>query len=149
MTAQEQAHRREGLPAREARKIADSWWAVILTAQSQEDLREIVAFIARNNPERARTSGNTLIDQALLLGMQPEMGCVVPEQDDPAINKPGASGNGRATVPVAVETSSLATGTIALPFDRRRGGLRRATLQSIVAVNEGSICRREACFSFR
>jgi toxin ParE1/3/4 len=62
-------------------------WPVILTPQSQEDLREIVSFIARNSPERARVFGNTLIDKALSLGTQPEMGRVVPEQDDPAVRE--------------------------------------------------------------
>ncbi len=62
-------------------------WPVILTPQSQDDLREIVSFIARDNSERARTFGNTLVDKALSLGAQPEMGRVVPEQDDPAVRE--------------------------------------------------------------
>jgi len=38
---------------------------VILTPQSQKDLQSIVAFIARDNPERAKSFGNELIDKAL------------------------------------------------------------------------------------
>ena len=60
---------------------------VVFTPQSLDDLQEIVAFIKRDNPERARTFGNTLIDKALLIGTQPEMGRVVPEQDDPAVRE--------------------------------------------------------------
>jgi plasmid stabilization system protein ParE len=37
---------------------------VIFTPQSMDDLKAIVAFIARDNPERARTFGNELIDRA-------------------------------------------------------------------------------------
>ena len=62
-------------------------WPVILTPQSQEDLRKIVLFIARDSPDRARAFGNTLIDKALSIGVHPEMGRVVPEQDDPAIRE--------------------------------------------------------------
>lgn len=61
-------------------------WPVILTTQA-EDLREIVSFIARDNPQRAHTFGNTLIDKALSLGAQPEKGRVVPEQDDLAVRE--------------------------------------------------------------
>ena len=62
-------------------------WPVILTPQSQNDLREIVTFIARDNPERARTFGNLLVDRALSVGPHPEKGRVVPELDDPAVRE--------------------------------------------------------------
>ena len=62
-------------------------WPVILTPQSQDDLREIVFFISRHNRERARNFGNTLIDKALSLGSQPEKGRVVPEQNDPVVRE--------------------------------------------------------------
>jgi toxin ParE1/3/4 len=61
--------------------------AVILTPQSQDDLREIVERIASDNPERARSFGNQLIDKALSLGPLPERGRVVPEADDPAVRE--------------------------------------------------------------
>lgn len=53
-------------------------WPVVLTPQSQDDLREIVTFIARDSPERAQTFGNLLLDKALSLGAHPEMGRVLP-----------------------------------------------------------------------
>ncbi len=56
---------------------------VILTDQSQDDLREIVCFIARDSAEHARRFGNELIDQALSIGNFPEMGRIVPELGDP------------------------------------------------------------------
>ncbi len=52
---------------------------VILTPQSQEDLRGIVSFIARHNPARAKSFGNELIDRALTLAELPERGRIVPE----------------------------------------------------------------------
>lgn len=62
-------------------------WPVILTGQSQNDLREIVAFIARDSSERARQFGSELIDRALALGQFPEMGRAVPEVGDPAVRE--------------------------------------------------------------
>ena len=56
---------------------------VILTPQSQDDLREIVSFIAQDNPGRARSYGNELIDHALTLAELPERGRVVPEIQKP------------------------------------------------------------------
>ncbi len=47
---------------------------VILTPQSIDDLRETVSFIAQHNPERARTFGYELIDQALSLATFPDSG---------------------------------------------------------------------------
>ena len=58
-------------------------WPVILTLQSQDDLREIVSYIARDSPERARKFGDILIDKALFIGTFPEMGQIVPEVGDP------------------------------------------------------------------
>jgi plasmid stabilization system protein ParE len=62
-------------------------WPVILTDQSQFDLREIVSFIARDNPERARSFGKELIDQAISIGDFPEIGRAVPELGDPAVRE--------------------------------------------------------------
>lgn len=62
-------------------------WPVILTNQSQNDLREIVVYIARDDPSAARRFGNQLIDQALSIGEFPEMGRMVPEVDDPAVRE--------------------------------------------------------------
>lgn len=52
---------------------------VILTPQSLNGLEEIVTFIAKNNPDRAGTFGNELIDRALSIAGFPERGRVVPE----------------------------------------------------------------------
>jgi plasmid stabilization system protein ParE len=60
---------------------------VVLTPQSQNDLRAIVTYIAKNNPERARTFGNELIDRALSLATFPELGRVVPEIGEPAVRE--------------------------------------------------------------
>jgi toxin ParE1/3/4 len=55
---------------------------VILTPQSQDDLRQIVSFIAQDNPDRAKSIGNELIDHALTLAELPERGRIVPEISD-------------------------------------------------------------------
>ena len=60
---------------------------VILTPQSIEDLRQAVTVIAHDNPERARTFGNELIDRALSLGTFPERGRVVPEIGELAVRE--------------------------------------------------------------
>lgn len=60
---------------------------VILTPQSQDDLREIVSFIAKHNSQRAKSFGNELIDRALTLGELPERGRVVPEISDPFVRE--------------------------------------------------------------
>jgi toxin ParE1/3/4 len=60
---------------------------VILTPQAQDDLREIVFFIAQHNPERARSFGHELIDHALTLAELPERGRVVPEISEPSIRE--------------------------------------------------------------
>lgn len=62
-------------------------WSVIVTPQAQEDLREIVAFIARDDPDRARNFGNLLLDKALALETLPERGRVVPELGDAAVRE--------------------------------------------------------------
>jgi toxin ParE1/3/4 len=61
-------------------------WPVILTPQSQDDLREIVSYIARDSPDRARRF-NTLIDKALSIGTFPEMGQIVLEVGDPSVRE--------------------------------------------------------------
>jgi addiction module RelE/StbE family toxin len=60
---------------------------VILTPQSLDDLKEIVAYIAKDNPARARTFGNELIDRALSAAKFPERGRVVPEIGEPSVRE--------------------------------------------------------------
>ena len=60
---------------------------VILTPQAQDDLCDIVSFIAESNPERARSFGNELIDRALTLAEMPERGRAVPEISEPSVRE--------------------------------------------------------------
>jgi len=60
---------------------------VILTPQSLDDLQKIVAFIAIDNPGRARTFGNELVDRALATAAFPELDRVVPEVGEPAVRE--------------------------------------------------------------
>jgi toxin ParE1/3/4 len=60
---------------------------VILTPQALEDLQQIVSFIARDNPERARSFGNELIDRALSLANLSERGRITPELSDESVRE--------------------------------------------------------------
>ncbi len=62
-------------------------FSVILTPQSRDDLKHIVVFIARHNPERARSFGHKLVDRALAIGDFPESGRVVPEIGEPSVRE--------------------------------------------------------------
>ena len=54
-------------------------FTIILTPQAIEDLREIVTFIARDNPEKAEEFGYLLCEKTETLGAHPLLGRVVPE----------------------------------------------------------------------
>jgi toxin ParE1/3/4 len=60
---------------------------VVFTPQSLEDLKEIVSFIAKDNPERASAFGHQLIDRALSVDNFPEAGPVVRDIGDPMIRQ--------------------------------------------------------------
>jgi plasmid stabilization system protein ParE len=60
---------------------------VILTPQALEDLQQIVSFIARDNPDRARSFGNELVDRALSLANHPQRGRITPELNDPEVRE--------------------------------------------------------------
>jgi plasmid stabilization system protein ParE len=60
---------------------------VILTPRAIEDLRKIVEYIAADNPGRAFTFGEELLDQALNLGAWPNAGRIVPEVQDPSVRE--------------------------------------------------------------
>jgi len=47
---------------------------VIITPTAVGDLEQIVRYVALDSPERARKFGYALINQALSLGLFPEMG---------------------------------------------------------------------------
>jgi len=50
-------------------------------------LGTVVRYIARENPARARSFGNELVDRALSVGAFPELGRLVPEINDPAVRE--------------------------------------------------------------
>ncbi len=60
---------------------------VILTPQSLADLESIVRHIARDNPARARSFGNQLIDKALSIESLPKRGRIVPELNDSSVRE--------------------------------------------------------------
>ena len=60
---------------------------VILTSPAIEDLRVIAEYIAADNPKRALSFGDELLDRALNLGELPGVGRMVPEIGDSAIRE--------------------------------------------------------------
>lgn len=60
---------------------------VILTPRAIEDLRGVVEFIKADNPVRAASFGEELIDRALAVGELPKAGRIVPEIGDPQVRE--------------------------------------------------------------
>jgi plasmid stabilization system protein ParE len=62
-------------------------YKLIWSPASRDDLRDIVRFIARDNPERAESFGYQLMARTDKLQHQPEIGRIVPEYRDPMIRE--------------------------------------------------------------
>jgi toxin ParE1/3/4 len=62
-------------------------FTIILTPQAIEDLREIVTFIARDNPAKAEEFGYLLCEKTLPLATHPLLGRMVPEFRRPEIRE--------------------------------------------------------------
>jgi plasmid stabilization system protein ParE len=55
---------------------------VLITDRAIEDLKELVAYIARDNPGAAERVGLALIEKFMGLSRHPWLGHVIPGQDD-------------------------------------------------------------------
>jgi len=62
-------------------------YKIIWSLQARDDLREIVLFIAADNPVIAESFGCQLLNKADLLAAFPELGRVVPEIDQENIRE--------------------------------------------------------------
>ena len=60
---------------------------IIWSRQARDDLRDIVIFIAANNPRAAESFGVRLMAKADLLEQFPQIGRVVPEEQDENIRE--------------------------------------------------------------
>jgi len=60
---------------------------IIWSEQAREDLREIVTFIALDNPATAESFGYLLMTKVDALAQFPRLGRVVPEEDDEDIRE--------------------------------------------------------------
>lgn len=60
---------------------------VILSAQALRDLKEIVAYIATDDPRAAERFGYRLISEAEAIGTHPRAGRMVPEFRDSSIRE--------------------------------------------------------------
>ncbi len=62
-------------------------WKVIIAPSAARDLENIVAFIARDNPDAAERLGLRLIARAETLALFPFMGRIIPEFRNPALRE--------------------------------------------------------------
>ena len=60
---------------------------IIWSLQAREDLRDIITFIAADNPAAAESFGFRLMSKVDLLAQFPELGRVVPEEQNEAIRE--------------------------------------------------------------
>ena len=60
---------------------------IIWSEQALEDLRIVVAFIARGNPAAAESFGYQIISKVDVLAQYPQFGRRVPEEDDETIRE--------------------------------------------------------------
>ncbi len=62
-------------------------YKILISPRAREDLRVIVRFIGRDNPNAAIRLGQLLIEKALSLEALPFRGRIVPELNEPAIRE--------------------------------------------------------------
>lgn len=67
--------------------MGDATWTIIFSPESLQDLESIVLFIARQNPTRAITFGDELVDRTDDLEDFPYSGRIVPELGIEAIRE--------------------------------------------------------------
>jgi toxin ParE1/3/4 len=60
---------------------------IVWSPASRDDLRDIVRFIARDNPQRAESFGYELMQRTDILQQHPEAGRVVPEYRNPHLRE--------------------------------------------------------------
>jgi plasmid stabilization system protein ParE len=60
---------------------------LVWTPLARDDLRAIVAYIARDNPRAARGVGEQILKCVEALSSMPEMGRMLPERQDPDIRE--------------------------------------------------------------
>ncbi len=60
---------------------------IIWSEQARDDLQSIVLFIAKDNPEAAASFGYLLMSKVDVLEQFPELGRVVPEENDESVRE--------------------------------------------------------------
>ena len=60
---------------------------IIWSLQAREDLRDLVSFIAADNPAAAQSFGFRLMSKVDVLANFPQLGRVVPEENDETIRE--------------------------------------------------------------
>jgi toxin ParE1/3/4 len=62
-------------------------YKLIWSLSARDDLRDLVRYIAKDNPERSAGFGFEIIRKAEMVRDFPEMGRIVPEKGDPSIRE--------------------------------------------------------------
>ena len=62
-------------------------YRIAWTPLAVQDLRDLCAFIARDNPGAAQRLGNSLLQQAESVALFPQSGRMVPEKKDPLVRE--------------------------------------------------------------
>lgn len=60
---------------------------VLVTECANEDLAQLVRYIARDNPQAAKRFGLALLEKLKLLENHPSLGRIVPERSDPTLRE--------------------------------------------------------------
>ncbi len=62
-------------------------YRVVITPRAIKDLKAIVRYIAKDNPQVAKRLGDELVNSTLMLSHNPELGRVVPEMGSISIRE--------------------------------------------------------------
>ena len=83
----DQLDRGESIPHEGQTAVGFMAYRLIWSPLARDDLRNLVRFIARDNPGRASSFGLELIQRTEMVQEMPEMGRVVPERRDPRLRE--------------------------------------------------------------
>jgi toxin ParE1/3/4 len=79
---------------------------IVWTPAARDDLKDIVSYIAQDNPDAAQRVGDQIIESVEMLRTMPESGRVVPERNDETIREL-VRGNYRIIHKVALADSRI------------------------------------------
>ena len=60
---------------------------ILVTERANDDLEELVRYIARDNSQAAERFGHELLNKLRLLELHPFLGRIIPERSDPSLRE--------------------------------------------------------------